>query len=160
MDGRDCELTGPGLTSLAAALAEMRGGAGAISPCGEGVCGACSLLVDGELVAACITPLCQLAGARVLTFDGLLRERSAASVARTPRTVGLAGLALRLATFADRQGLFPCDLCRDGVLLAATVDLAAAAEGQTSQALASRVCRCTDLAELVDEVDRLKGGGA
>lgn len=147
VNGASLELEGPGLCSLAEALASARGEGAPTMPCAEGVCGACSVLVDGHLVASCITPLRQLEGTRVTTFDGLLREG-------TDRSEPLVATALQLAAFADQRGLFPCDLCRDGVLLAATVDLVVRREGRPSAALASRVCRCSDLAELVEEVKR------
>jgi aerobic-type carbon monoxide dehydrogenase small subunit (CoxS/CutS family) len=154
LDGQPLHLSASGLETLSNALAKTRGRSAAKEPCGEGVCGACSVLVDGELVAACIAPVVQLEGRHLRTFQGLLRaEEGGESPAPRPE---LREAARQLARFADRFGLFPCDLCRDGVLLAAAVDLAAVAEGRASEALASRVCRCSDLSELVEEVRRLR----
>src|SRR5215470_7609787 len=39
--------------------------------CGEGECGACSVMIDGEVVNSCLVPVCQVAGSKILTVEGL-----------------------------------------------------------------------------------------
>ncbi|MEZ6196827.1 MAG: hypothetical protein R3F20_14055 [Planctomycetota bacterium] len=137
-----------GLDTLSDLLARERAAAPASDPCREGACGDCVVLADGVLVAACITPVLQLDGARISTFAGLCRD----DADEAPRLVAA---ARALARFADDRGLFPCDVCRSGVLLAAALD-ASGASGEGTSALSSRVCRCSDLAELPPEIERLR----
>src|SRR6185369_4277035 len=42
--------------------------------CGEGECGACSVLVDGEVINSCLVPVCQVNGSTILTVEGLARD--------------------------------------------------------------------------------------
>ena len=64
----------PGMRRLLDVLREDLGLTGTKEGCGEGECGACSVLVDGAVVDACLVPVCQVDGAVVRTVEGLARR--------------------------------------------------------------------------------------
>ena len=74
--------------------------------CGEGECGACSVLIDGVVVDACLVPVCQVDGASVRTVEGLA---DAATGALDP-----------LQTAFLETGGAQCGICTPGMLMAAT----------------------------------------
>ncbi|HYB24810.1 MAG TPA: molybdopterin cofactor-binding domain-containing protein [Solirubrobacteraceae bacterium] len=97
--------------------------------CGEGACGACTVLLDGEPVRACVTPASEATGRSVTTAAGLARN-------------GALG-ALQEAFLAE--GAFQCGYCTPGMLAAASALLARNAsptQAQVRAALAGNVCRC------------------
>ena len=69
--------------------------------CGEGICGACTVVVDGEARRSCLTPLQQVAGTEVLTVEGLARDGRLHPLQQA---------------FID-QGAFQCGYCTSGMLL-------------------------------------------
>jgi carbon-monoxide dehydrogenase small subunit len=98
--------------------------------CGEGECGACSVLLDGELAVACLVPVGAAAGARIVTAEGL-------------RDTGR-GRCL-IDAFSD-SGAVQCGFCLPGMLLAAEALLARHPEpGEEAirEAISGNLCRCT-----------------
>jgi aerobic-type carbon monoxide dehydrogenase small subunit (CoxS/CutS family) len=95
--------------------------------CGEGECGACTVLIDGVPVDACITPVAHAEGRRVITIEGA----SATKVGR----------ALQNA-FVEHGGA-QCGICTPGMILAAAPLEAGASELEIKTALAGNLCRCT-----------------
>lgn len=112
--------------------------------CGEGECGACAVLVDGELVNSCLAPVGQLQGRTVTSIEGL------------PRTDPL------VAAFA-RAGAAQCGICTPGMVLAARALLdrePAPSLEAVRDALAGNLCRCTGYARIYAAVlDAAAGGG-
>ena len=98
--------------------------------CGEGECGACAVLVDGELVNSCLTPILQLEGTALTTIEGV------ADGARLH--------AVQEAFIA--HGGAQCGICTPGMILAA-VSLQqrhpAATDDEIKAGLAGNLCRCT-----------------
>ncbi len=92
--------------------------------CGEGECGACTVLVDGAPVNACLVPLAQVAGARVTTIEGLH--------GRHP---------LQHA-FVEHGGA-QCGICTPGMILAAVAVGKKPTLDQMKTGLAGNLCRCT-----------------
>lgn len=95
--------------------------------CGEGECGACTVLIDGVAVDACITPVAHAEGRRVMTIEGA----SATKV----------GKALQNA-FVEHGGA-QCGICTPGMILAAAPLKPGASEHDIKVALAGNLCRCT-----------------
>src|SRR3954454_17599781 len=65
------ELDVPGMRRLLDVLREDMGLTGTKEGCGEGECGACSVIVNGQVVDSCLVPVCQVDRATVLTVEGL-----------------------------------------------------------------------------------------
>lgn len=98
--------------------------------CGEGECGACSVLVDGKLVNSCILPVGKVEGCAVTTMAGL-RETERGR--------------LLVESFA-REGAVQCGFCIPGMVLAAEALLAACPspdERQIRTGISGNLCRCT-----------------
>jgi aerobic-type carbon monoxide dehydrogenase small subunit (CoxS/CutS family) len=108
-------------------LREDCGLTGTKEGCGEGECGACTVLIDGVAVDSCITPAAHAEGRRVVTIEG-------ASATKT-------GKALQNA-FVEHGGA-QCGICTPGMILAAARLKPGATEHDIKVALAGNLCRCT-----------------
>ena len=109
--------------------------------CGEGECGACTVLLDGVAVPACRTRLSEVAGRRVVTIEGIAEG---------------AGLSPVQRAFAE-SGAFQCGFCTAGMILRATQLLRTAPdpdERQIREALEPNVCRCGGYPAIVRAVRR------
>ena len=130
------------LTRLSDVLRDDFGLTGTKVGCEAGDCGACTVLLDGEQVCACLVPLAQAEGRSVATVEGL---------------AGDDGLAQLQQAFARRQAA-QCGICTPGMLMAATDLLGRTAQPatltarQVQDALGGVLCRCTGYAAIVDAV--------
>src|SRR5918911_4912139 len=125
------------LTRLLDALREQLRLTGTKEGCGEGECGACSVLIDGELVNSCLVPLLQVEGAHVHTIEGL--------------TDG-AELHAVQAAFIEAGGA-QCGICTPGMVLAAISLLEHTPQPTVDdirQGLAGNLCRCTGYMKIFD----------
>jgi aerobic carbon-monoxide dehydrogenase small subunit len=107
--------------------------------CGEGECGACSVLLNGELVNSCLVPIAQVNGAGITTIEGLAHNDQLHAVQQAFLTHGGA----------------QCGICTPGMVLAAISLLArnpqpTAAEIRTG--LAGNLCRCTGYMKIFEAV--------
>jgi len=102
LNGRRVALPVAGAERLSEVLRERAGLTGTKVGCDAGDCGACTVLVDGRPVCACLTPAARVAGRRVLTVEGLAE----------------AGFG-RLQTAFLRHGAVQCGICTPGMLMAA-----------------------------------------
>jgi carbon-monoxide dehydrogenase small subunit len=110
--------------------------------CGEGECGACSVLVDGELVNSCLIPAAQVEGAEVLTIEG---------VAAGPETLH----AVQEAFVA--HGGAQCGICTPGMIMAAVrllEEKPRPTEADIREGLAGNLCRCTGYTKIFESVVR------
>jgi carbon-monoxide dehydrogenase small subunit len=126
----------PPMTRLLDALRGPLGLTGTKEGCGEGECGSCTVLLDGEPVNACLVAIGQCAGRTVLTVEGLATESHL-----SPLQQGL-----------DHEGGAQCGICTPGILLAAEALLAENAspsEHDVRVALAGNLCRCTGYERIV-----------
>lgn len=107
--------------------------------CGEGECGACSVLLDGLLVNSCLIPIAQAQGVRICTVEGLAQE----------------GRLHPLQQSFLRHGGAQCGICTPGMLMAATHLLERNPHptlAQTQEALSGNLCRCTGYQKIFDAV--------
>jgi carbon-monoxide dehydrogenase small subunit len=108
-------------------IREDRGLTGTKEGCGEGECGACTVLIDGVPVDSCLVPLAHAEGRRVTTIEGAAATRT--------------GKALQNA-FVEFGGA-QCGICTPGMILAATPLKSGASLHEIQTALAGNLCRCT-----------------
>jgi aerobic-type carbon monoxide dehydrogenase small subunit (CoxS/CutS family) len=111
-------------------LRDDLGATGTKEGCSIGVCGACSVLVDGELLSACLLPAVFVDGHAVTTVEGL----------------GNGDQLSPLQEAFIREGGFQCGICTPGQLIAATALLAARrrpSDDDIRQWMMGNLCRCT-----------------
>jgi carbon-monoxide dehydrogenase small subunit len=125
--------------------------------CGEGECGACTVLLDGEVANSCLVAVGQCDGRRVTTVEGLARGGVLHAVQRQLLACGGAqcgictpGIAVCAAYLVDR-GLVR-GLVRDQVSGAGDASAEAAARVQVRELLAGNICRCTGYQLIVEAV--------
>lgn len=107
--------------------------------CGEGECGACSVIVDGELVNSCLIPAAQVAGAKITTIEGVADEERLNAVQQA---------------FIECGGA-QCGICTPGMVLAAISLLERnphPTEEDIRNGLAGNLCRCTGYMKIFDSV--------
>jgi carbon-monoxide dehydrogenase small subunit len=107
--------------------------------CGEGECGACSVLVDGALVDSCLVPVAQAQGSKIVTIEGIAQDARFAS--------------LREA-FLELGGA-QCGICTPGMILAAVHLLerkASPTMDDIREGLSGNLCRCTGYAQILEAV--------
>ncbi|MGQ9368022.1 molybdopterin-dependent oxidoreductase [Azospirillum sp. ST 5-10] len=139
LNGRPVEIRAPAIRRLSDALRLDLGLTGTKVGCNAGDCGACTVILDGRQVCACLTPVGQVAGRRVETVEGLAREEA----------------ARRLQRAFLRFGAAQCGVCTPGMLMAATDLLTRVAvpdRCQVEDALGGVLCRCTGYRAIVEAV--------
>ena len=139
VNGSPVEVNAPGMRRLLDVLREDLALTGTKEGCGEGECGACSVLIDGALVDACLVPVCQVEGASVDTVEGLADDGA------------LNGLQ---AAFLETGGA-QCGICTPGMLMAGEAFLAsgeAPKEEAIRHAIAGNLCRCTGYTKIIDAI--------
>ncbi|MBX9630500.1 MAG: molybdopterin-dependent oxidoreductase [Burkholderiales bacterium] len=139
VNGREVAVTSPAITRLADVLRDELRLTGTKIGCNAGDCGACTVLLDGRQVCACLTPLGQVAGRTVTTVEGLERDGVLAPIQRA---------------FHKHMGA-QCGICTPGMLMAATDLLARKPrpnEAEVLDALGGVLCRCTGYRKIVEAV--------
>jgi carbon-monoxide dehydrogenase small subunit len=147
VNGAPAEVDVPGMRRLLDVLREDLGLTGTKEGCGEGECGACSVILDGAVVDACLVPICQVDGSVVRTVEGL-----------APR--GAAALDELQTAFLQTGGA-QCGICTPGMLIAARAyldDGGTADEGAIREAIAGNLCRCTGYTKIVEAIALAAGG--
>jgi carbon-monoxide dehydrogenase small subunit len=126
--------------TLADALRDDLGLTGTHLGCEQGVCGACTVLLDGEPVRSCLMLAVQADGSSLTTVEGLATEAGA--------------LHPLQQAFADRHGL-QCGFCTPGFLISALHLLTENPDPTREEiraGLSGNICRCTGYAGIVDAV--------
>ena len=143
VNGEPTEVDAPGMRRLLDVLREDLGLTGTKEGCGEGECGACTVLLDGAVVDSCLVPVCQVDGSQVRTVEGLA---AGAPVGEQLDTLQQAFL---------EAGGAQCGICTPGMLMSARAYLDAggsADEDAIRESIAGNLCRCTGYTKIVDAI--------
>ena len=128
LNGRRTDVDAPPLKRLLDVLREDCGLAGTKEGCGEGECGACTVLLDGAPVNSCLVPFAHVRGRKVTTIEGIRR---------------------RLPEAFAREGGTQCGICTPGVVMAAAALGPRPTAARVRKALVGNLCRCTGYAGIV-----------
>jgi len=138
VNGRVTALEGHPMSRLLDAI-RRSGLTGTKEGCGEGECGACSVLIDGELVNSCLTPLAHAEGTAIVTIEGIATDEAMHTIQES---------------FLECGGA-QCGICTPGMVLAAMELLARntePTEDDVRVALAGNLCRCTGYMRIFESV--------
>ncbi|MBI4676953.1 MAG: (2Fe-2S)-binding protein [Elusimicrobia bacterium] len=139
VNGRRRAYKGPPFKRLLDVLREDFGLTGAKEGCGEGECGACTVLLDHAPVASCLVPASQAEGRRVDTVESLARSKALSPLQKS---------------FME-EAASQCGICTPGILLTAWswVKSGGSADPQAiREYLSGNLCRCTGYQSIVDAV--------
>ena len=141
LNGQPVDVTAPPLKRLLDVLREECGLTGTKEGCGEGECGACTVLLDGAPVCACLVPFAQVREAAVLTIEGLGGEHP-----------------LQRA-FVMESGV-QCGMCTPGMILAAYALGPNPSIDKVRVGLAGNLCRCTGYEAIYRSIEAAWKDGA
>ena len=135
---------------LADVLRDRLGLIGVKVGCGEGECGACTVLVDGQAILSCLYPALKVAGRRVTTIEGLGHSRQLHVIQQA-----------FVESFATQ-----CGYCTPGMIMAAKALLDENPDPSREEivgGISGNICRCTGYYQIVDAIQlaakRLRGAG-
>lgn len=127
------------MSRLLDVIREELGLTGTKEGCGEGECGACTVIVDNKILNSCLVPVAQIEGGNVTTIEGVANENFLNEVQQA---------------FVAHGGA-QCGICTPGMVLAA-VDLLSRNPsptiGEIRQGLAGNLCRCTGYMKIFESV--------
>jgi carbon-monoxide dehydrogenase small subunit len=144
VNGKEVEVEAYPMSRLADVLREKLHLTGTKIGCGEGECGACTVLLDGAAVMSCLIPVAQAEGREILTVEGLAQDGE---------------LAPLQAAFLEAGGA-QCGICTPGMLMAAQAHLRSGGSlepNELREALAGNICRCTGYTKILEAVRRAGG---
>ncbi len=139
VNGKKYELEAPPMKRLLDVLRENLHLTGTKEGCGEGECGSCSVLLNGEVVNSCLVPICQAAGASIVTIEGLAQDGRLSAVQQA---------------FIEHGGA-QCGICTPGMLLAATALLNGnphPSRDEIKEGIAGNLCRCTGYMKIFEAI--------
>ena len=140
VNGRRVEVAAPGTRRLSRVLRDDLGLTGTKVGCDAGDCGACTVLLNGEPVCACLVAAGQAAGCEITTVEGL--------AGRTP-------LYGQLQQSFLSHGAAQCGACTPGMLVAATALLeknSSPSESEVMDAIGGVLCRCTGYRKIITAI--------
>jgi aerobic carbon-monoxide dehydrogenase small subunit len=138
LNGKSADIAAHPMKRLLDVLREDCGLTGTKEGCGEGECGACTVLLDGDLVCACLVPFAQAEQAEVVTIEGL------------------GDIHPLQKCFMDEVGA-QCGICTPGMIMAASVLRPDASLADIRVGLAGNLCRCTGYAAIYRAVLAARG---
>src|ERR1044071_1036563 len=136
VNGTEHQVTAHSMKRLLDALREDLRLTGTKEGCGEGECGACSVLLDGEVINSCLVPVCQVDGSSITTVEGL----------------ALDGRLDPLQQAFLECGGAQCGICTPGMLIAARALLennSSPSRDEIKEAIAGNLCRCTGYIKII-----------
>jgi carbon-monoxide dehydrogenase small subunit len=139
VNGAPVEVEVAGTRRLLDVLREDLGLTGTKEGCGEGECGACSVLLDGAVVDACLVPVSQARGTAVTTVEGIGAPDR---------------LSVLQRAFLETGGA-QCGICTPGMLVAGEAFLASGLEPSDDNirtAIAGNLCRCTGYTKIIEAI--------
>ena len=139
LNGKAVSVEGSGARRLLDVLREDLRATGTKEGCGEGECGACSVLIDGEVVDSCLVAVGQVEGCHITTVEGLADG----------------GRLSALQQSFIEHGAAQCGICTPGMLLAAHGLLERSKKLSADDVrvgLAGNLCRCTGYTKIIDAV--------
>ena len=141
VNGTRLHVTAPAEETLLSVLRNRLELTGTKYGCGEGQCGACTVLLDGRATRSCLMPVAAAASAKITTIEGLEQHGVLTPVQQA---------------FLD-EGAFQCGYCTSGMIMSATSllrDTHNPSEGQIVEAMNGNVCRCGTYPRIVAAVQR------
>ena len=145
LNGADVRVAVAGHQRLIDVLRGTLGMTGTKEGCGEGECGACTVIIDGRAVNSCLYPALEVESRSVTTIEGCAGEGGALSPIQQ--------------AFVD-HGAIQCGFCSPGMILAARALLdenSDPSESEIREALVGNLCRCTGYAQIVEAVRAVAG---
>jgi len=138
LNGVQTDVVAHPMTRLMDVLRLECGLTGTKEGCGEGECGACTVLVNGEPVCSCLVPVAQVEAATVLTIEGLKGEHPLQQI------------------FMDEVGA-QCGICTPGMIMTALALGEQPSLDEIRTALAGNLCRCTGYSAIYRAVLKWRG---
>ncbi len=142
VNGVEREIDAPPMKRLLDVLREDLLLTGTKEGCGEGECGACSVIVDGEVIDSCLVPICQMHGVNIVTVEGLASD----------------GRLVPLQQAFLERGAAQCGICTPGMLIAASALLDTKlfpTRDEIKEAIAGNLCRCTGYVKIIDAIEQV-----
>jgi carbon-monoxide dehydrogenase small subunit len=139
VNGVEHSIDPPPMSRLLDVLREDLRLTGVKEGCGEGECGACAVLIDGELINSCLVPVLQVDGASITTIEGVAKDGKLSAVQQA---------------FLDHGGA-QCGICTPGMILAAMALIQEHPDPtleQIREGLAGNLCRCTGYMRIFEAV--------
>ncbi|MDH3232596.1 MAG: (2Fe-2S)-binding protein [Alphaproteobacteria bacterium] len=139
VNGRQCEVAAGAFESLLDVLRDKLSLTGAKKGCNQGVCGACTVLVDGRPVRSCLSVANNCAGREITTVEGLAVDGEPSPLQQA---------------FLD-HGAVQCGFCTSGMIISAHALLEANPKATTQDirdGLSGNLCRCSGYKKIVDAV--------
>lgn len=140
LNGQPQEVTVPAHRRLIDVLRDDLGYTGTKEGCSVGVCGACTVLLDGDMVSSCLMPAIYADGAAITTIEGLAPE---------------GGPLTPLQDAFIRHGGFQCGICTPGQIMAATAllnDNPHPTVDDVKRWMMGNLCRCTGYYKIVESI--------
>ena len=142
LNGKACHTEIPEDATLLKVLRDILHLTGTKEGCGEGDCGACTVLVDGRSVNSCLFPAVQAEGCQVMTIEGVEAHPELARIQKA---------------FVD-YGAVQCGFCSPGMIMSTVALLQKnpkPTEEEIRRGLSGNICRCTGYQAMVDAIQSL-----
>lgn len=143
INGEDHEVVVHSHRTLLEVLREDLGLTGAKEGCGKGACGACTVMIEGEAVLACLTLALSVEGKDIVTVEGLAKNQELTPLQKA---------------FVE-HGAIQCGFCTPGMLMTSTAFLSQKPnpdEYEIKKAISGNLCRCTGYVKIVEAITATK----